>query len=68
MEDTNDFLTIHNGGSDDLEILAKLTGQMNDTKTSKSGNQMFLVFHTNEEIVRKGFHAFIMESKFFQHF
>ena len=63
LEDTNDYLSIHNGGSDDSEMVANLTGQMNDTKISIPGNQMFLVFKTNHEIVSKGFHALIMESK-----
>ena len=61
----NDFLVIHNGGSDDSERIANLTGAMNDTKISISGNQMFLVFQTNNEIIRKGFHALILESKYF---
>ena len=65
LEDTNDYLSIHNGGSDDSEMVANLTGQMNDTKISIPGNQMFLVFKTNHEIVSKGFHALIMESKYF---
>ena len=60
-----DFLSIHNGGSDNSEMVAKLTGQMNNTTISISGNQMFLVFKTNNEIVRQGFHALIMESKYF---
>ena len=64
----HDFLNIHDGGSDDSEMVAKLTGQMNDTMISTRENQMFVVFHTNEEIVRKGFHALIIESKYFQHF
>ena len=63
LEDTNDFLEIYNGGSDDSEMVANLTGLMNDTKISISGNQMFLVFKTNHEIVREGFHAMILESK-----
>ena len=63
LEDTNDYLSIQNGGSDNSEIVANLTGQMNDTKISISGNQMFLVFKTNNEIVSKGFHAMILESK-----
>ena len=67
LEDGVDFLSIHNGGSDDSEMVAKLTGQMNDTKIAIPGNQMFVVFNTNEEIVRKGFHALIMESKYFNH-
>ena len=44
-------------------MVAKFTGEMNDTKISVQGNQIFLVFHTNKDIVRKGFHALIMESK-----
>ena len=63
LEDTYDFLDIYNGGSDDSEMVANLTGLMNDTKISISGNQMFLVFKTNNEIVSKGFHAMILESK-----
>ena len=63
LEDTNDFLEIYNGGSDDSEMVANLTGLMNDTKISISGNQMFLVFKTNNKIVSKGFHAMILESK-----
>ena len=46
-------------------MVAKLTGSMNDTKVSISGNQMFVVFKTNNEIIAKGFHALIIESKFF---
>ena len=64
LEDTNDFLDIYNGGSNNSEMVAKLTGQMNDTKISISGNQMFLVFKTNNEIVSKGFHALIIERKY----
>ena len=63
LEDNNDFINIYNGGSDDSEMVANLTGLMNDTKISISGNQMFLVFKTNNEIVSKGFHAMILESK-----
>ena len=46
-------------------MLAKLTGQMNETEISIPGNQIFVVFQTNIEIVRKGFHALIIESKYF---
>ena len=68
MEDNNDFLSIYDGGSDNAEILfANLTGTNNETKiASIPGNQMFVVFTTNEEIVGKGFHALIIESKFFK--
>ena len=65
LEDTKDFLSLHNGGSDNSEMVAKLTGKINDTKISISGNQMFVVFKTDNEIVRKGFHALIIESKYF---
>ena len=64
--DDKDFLIIHNGGSNDSDtIVRKLTGTMNQTEISIAGNQMFVVFRTNEEIGRKGFHALIMESKYF---
>ena len=46
-------------------MVANLTGAMNDTKISISGNQMFVVFKTNKDTVAKGFHAFIIESKYF---
>ena len=46
-------------------MVAMVTGQMDDAKISISGNQMFVVFKTNHEIVARGFHAFIMESKSF---
>ena len=65
LEDTNDYLSIQNGGSDNSEMVANLTGTMNDTTISTSGNQIFVVFKTNHEIVSKGFHALILESKYF---
>ena len=46
-------------------MVAKVTGQRNDTISSIPGNQMFVAFHTNEKIDRKGFHALIIESKYF---
>ena len=45
-------------------MVANLTAQMNDTTISISGNQIFVVFKTNNEIVSKGFHALIIESKY----
>ena len=68
LEETNDYLSIHNGGSDNSEWARVLTGQMNDTTISISGNQMFIVFVTNNEIVRKGFHALIIESKYIKRY
>ena len=47
-------------------MVAKLTGQMNETKISISGNQMYVVFKTNHEIVARGFHAFVVEGKYTQ--
>ena len=67
LEDTYDFLDIYNGGSDDSEMVANLTGTMNYPNISISGNQMFVVFKTNHEIVVKGFHALIIESKYCDH-
>ena len=48
-------------------MVTKLTGTMNDAKISISGNQMFVVFKTNHEMVVKGFHALIIESKYCDH-
>ena len=48
-------------------MVAMLTGAMNDTKISISGNQMFVVFKTNHKIVAKGFHALVLESKYYDH-
>ena len=125
LEEVNDFLSLHNGGRDDSEMITKLTGTINETrismpedypcsdtcgspdlkgnnlcndennncgcewdrgdccgsdvvthycsscecldprhdktKISIAGNQMFVVFQTNDQIVRKGFHAVIMQ-------
>ena len=46
-------------------MVVKLSGQMYDTEISIPGNQMFVIFQTNDEIVYKGFHALIIESKFY---
>ena len=46
-------------------MVAKLTGVINDTKVSISGNQMFVVFQTNNEIDARGFHALILQGKYF---
>ena len=43
LEDTNDFLAIHNGGSDDARMVANFTGAKNDTTISISGNQMLIL-------------------------
>ena len=63
LENDKDYLTIYDGGSDQAELIANLTGKMNETKISIFGNQMFVVFHANEAIGKTGFHAIIFESK-----
>ena len=68
LEDSKDFLYIYDGGSDDTEIVANLTGTINETMiVAIPRNQMMMVFTTNEEIGGKGFHALIIESKFLKH-
>ena len=64
LEDGNDFLSIYNGGGDDSEVVAKFTGKFDNKNISVQGNQMFLVFYTNNEIVQKGFNASIIESEY----
>ena len=63
LENNNDHLTIYDGGSDQVQMIANLTGQMNETKISIFGNQMFVVFHTNEVVGKTGFRAIILQSK-----
>ena len=63
MEEGIDFLVIHNGGSNDAEMIANLTGTRNETEISIPGNQMFVVFDTNADIVKKGFSASIIQGK-----
>ena len=36
---------------------------MNETKISIFGNQIFVVFHANEEIGKTGFQAIILKGK-----
>ena len=64
LEDGNDFLSIYNGGGDDSEMVAKFTGKFDNKNISVQGNQMFLVFYTNNENVTEGFHALIIESEY----
>ena len=40
-----------------------MTGIMNDATISIPGNQMFVVFDTNADIVKKGFSASIIQGK-----
>ena len=63
MEEGIDFIVIHNGGSNDAEMIANLTGTRNETEISIPGNQMFVMFHKKEKNLNKGFHATILESK-----
>ena len=61
LEDGIDFLSMYNGGSEDSEMVAKLTGTMNDAKLPMPDNQLFVVFYTSNMTVGKGFHALIEE-------
>ena len=64
VEDGKDYLNIYDGGSDDSELVESLTGELDNKKISVQGNQMFLVFYTNNENVREGFQALIIESEY----
>ena len=61
LENDNDFLKIYDGGNDQAKLIAHMTGMMNGASISIQGNQMFVVFDTNEEIVKKGFNASIIQ-------
>ena len=64
VEDGKDYLNIYDGGSDDSELVESLTGELDNKKISVQGNQMFLIFYTNNEHVTEGFHALIIESEY----
>ena len=58
------FLTIYDGGSEQAEMIANLTGAMNGTKISTPRNQIFIVLNTNENnSTNIRLNAAIIESK-----
>ena len=59
-----DFLYVYEGGSEKGKMIANMTGKKIDTHISIPGNQMYIEFHTNSIIGRKGFHAKILESMY----
>ena len=67
MEYNKDFLTIYNGSNDDTDMIAKMTGKMNESEVSIQGNhnQLLVVFTTNEDIGGNGFYGLIKQGKFF---
>ena len=64
LEKDGDFLYVYEGGSDKGKMIANMTGKLNNTKISIPRNQMYIEFHTNGDIARKGFHAKIVESMY----
>ena len=69
LEDNKDFLTIYNGSNDDTDMIAKMTGKMNESEVSIQGNhnQLLVVFTTNEDIGGNGFYGLIKQGKFFNY-
>ena len=66
LEDYKDFLTIYNGSNDDTDMIAKMTGKMNESEVAIQGNhnQMLVVFTTNEDIGGNGFYGLIKQGDF----
>ena len=64
IEKDKDFLYIYEGGSEKGKMIANMTGKKIDTHISIPGNQMYMEFHTNSNIGRRGFHAKILESMY----
>lgn len=65
LESDKDFLIIYDGGSEQSEMIAKMTGKLNEPNTiSIAGNQMFVNFNTNEAIGKTGFYARIIEGTY----
>ena len=64
IDDGKDFLNIYNSSSENGEMMAQLTGKMNQT-ISILGNQMFVVLHINEaSIGPRRFNIKILESMY----
>ena len=63
VEGGKGFFTFHEGGSDRGKIFANMTGKKNEEEQiSIPGNQMFVVFHTNEITAKVIYFARIEES------
>ena len=69
LEYNKDFLTIYNTSNDDTDMIAKMTGKMNESEVSVQGNhnQLLVVFTTNEDIGGNGFYGLIKQGKFFNY-
>ena len=55
---------MYEGGSEMGNMIANLTGDKSSTQITIPGNQIFVVFHTNGNIVGKGFLGNILESMY----
>ena len=62
LEQDKDYLSVYEGGSSNGKMLANMTGKKTDIEISTPRNQMFVVFNTNGNVVKKGFQAKILES------
>ena len=56
---------MYEGGSEKGKMIANMTGIKNNTQISTPRNQIFVVFHTNDNIGGKGFYAKIFHSMYF---
>ena len=63
MEADISFLTIFNGGSEQAEMIAELTGAKNPTKISTPRSQIFIGLHSNGKNASIRLNAAIIESK-----
>ena len=69
LESDKDFLIIYDGGSDQSEMITRMTGKINETSSiSIAGNQMLVDFNTNEAIAKTGFYARIIEGTYVKYF
>ena len=69
LEDNKDFLNIYNGSNDDTDMIAKMTGKMNESEVSIQGNhnQLLVVFTTNEDTSGNGFYGLIKQGEIFNY-
>ena len=65
MEAYTGFLTIHDGGSEQADVLDTLNGTMNDIKMSTPRNQLFLLLQLNGNKASMRLNATVSKSKQF---
>ena len=65
MEAYTGFLAIHDGGSEQADVIETLNGTMNERKISTPRNQIFVLLHMNGNKASMRLNATVIQSKQF---